>query len=254
MKHIFCLLLICTAFLSNAQTAFQYAAAKTGLSLRESAASNSKVLQKINYGEKVEIVEDTATPQKIITEGFEGFWRKIKYKNQVGYVVSSYLFPVQPPKPTVKSVQQYLAQLSTVAGAKVVVKKGSMENMGDSYYNLEKQLYKNGAEWHAYNAYEFNSETFYLPEFSIEQAFLLIRIIGVYNIEVGPQDPYPTKNTTTKLEFSDRKTTIERIIWDTGNIEGPIKKITIETAEGGYTTLEIYLVDGQAVICWGSGV
>jgi hypothetical protein len=235
-----------------AQNFINYAASKTGLSLREQPNANSKVLQKIGYGQKLELLKDTGESIKIVTEGFDGFWQKVKCNNQVGYVVSSYLFAVAPPKATVKNIKDYLAQLSAMAGSIVTVKKGNRETMGDNFYELKKQLYKNGAEWHEVVWYESNSETYFLPDFTIEQAFLLVRLIGQYKQEVGEKDEFPKKNTTVKLQFSDKKTTVERLKWADGT-EGPINKITIETEEGGSSSLEIFLHDGQAVISWGSG-
>ncbi len=252
-NKIFLLLCCCCFSVTQAQPLMYYAASKTGLSLREQSSFTSKVLQKIDYGQKVEIIKDTATPVKISTEGFNGVWQKIKYNNSVGYVVSSYLFVAPPPKPNIKTLKDYLAQLSTVAGPTLVVVSGNKQNRIDNnYYELKKQLYKNGAEWHHVNWYESNSETYFIPNFSIEQAFLLVRLIGQFETEVGSKDEFPNKNTSIKLQYSNKKITVEKDKWDDGT-EGPISKIIIETEEGGSSSLEIFLLDGEAVISWSWG-
>jgi hypothetical protein len=254
MKIVFIFLCYLYFSAAEAQNFINYAALKTGLSLREQPNTSSKVLQKIGYGQKLELLKDTGESIKIVTEGFNGFWQKVKYNNQAGYVVSSYLFSVAPPKPTIKNVKDYLAQLSVVAGPVVTVKKGNGETMGDYYSELKKQLYKNGAEWHEFNGYESGTEIYFLPNFSIEQAFLLMRIIGQYATEVGEKDTFPEKNSKVKLNRGEKTTTVERLKSYDGVTPGPISKIIIETEEGPVSTLEIFLIDGQAVICWGSGV
>ncbi len=253
MKILF-LFFSCIYFsITQAQNFINYAASKTGLSLREQPGTGSKVLQKIGYGQKLELLIDTGESIKVVTEGFEGFWQKVKYNNQVGYVVSSYLFPAVPPKVTVKNIKGYLAQLSIVAGPPVIVKKGNRETMGDYYSELKKQLYKNGAEWHEFNGYESGTEIYFLPDFSIEQAFLLVRIIGQYATQVGEKDAFPTKNVKTKINLGEKAITVERLKSYDGFTPGPISKIIIETEEGPASTLEIFLIEGQAVISWGSG-
>ncbi len=249
------LFLACCSFIFSvaaAQPNAQYAAAKAGLSMRQQPAATAPVLQKIAYGQKIQPLSDTATPVKIITEGFEGYWQKVKYNNQVGYVVSSYLFPVAPPKAAVKTMKDYLAQITTTFGQAVVVTKGSRENSGDYFSQIKKQLYKNGAEYHESQWYESSSETIILPEFSIEQAFLLVRLLGCCELEVGSTAAFPVKNEVVKLKYSDKRTTVDKLKWSDGT-EGPVNKITIETEEGGSCGLEIFLLDMQAVIIYGCG-
>lgn len=242
-------------FICNAQTAATlFAASKNGLSLREQPGTDSRVLQKIAYGQKVLLEAGTLAQLNISTEGFKGVWQKVKYNNQVGYVVSTYLLPAAPPKPGIKKMKDYLAQISVVAGSPVSVKNKRIENTGDEGSELKKQLYKNGAEWHGFYAYEYNSDTYFIPDFSIEQAFLLVRLIGEYATEVGARDSFPDKNSEAPLlNMGTRKITVENVKLADGK-EGPVNKIKIETDEGPVSTLEIFLLDGQAVISWSSGV
>ncbi len=236
-----------------AQTNMQYAAAKAGLSLRQLPAATAPVLQKIAYGQKLQLLTDTAAGIKIITEGFEGYWQKVKYNNEEGYVVSSYLLPAAPPKLTVKNIKDYLAQISTAAGPAVTVTKGNRETMEDNFSEIKKQLYKNGAEYHQTQWYESNAATFFLPGFSIEQAFLLVRLIGCYENEVGNKQEFPVKNSTVKLPNGTKTITVERYKWPDVK-QPPVNKVIVETEDGPVSTLEIFMIDGQAVISWGSGV
>src|SRR6478609_5441606 len=84
-----------------------FAAAKAGLSMREQPNTNAKVLEKIPYGAKILTLTDTIKPVAILTEGFNGWWWKVQYNNKIGYVVSSYVLPVAPPKAGTKTLQDY---------------------------------------------------------------------------------------------------------------------------------------------------
>lgn len=251
MKKLLIILFVFLSVNSFSQYTY-YAAAKQGLSIREKPDAAAKVLEKIAYGQKLVTLADTATPVAINTEGFAGYWWKIKYNNKVGYVVSSYLLPTVPPKAGTKTIKEYFAQASTAAGPKVVVKKGSFNNIEEGGYQLTKQLYKNGMEWHETLGYEYGGETFMLPDFTIEQCFLLLRIIPQYTELIGEKDSFPLKNSITNNGSGEKTVEIERENWD--GKPGPVKKIKMTYAEGAFASFEIFLIDGQAVITWSAGV
>lgn len=257
MQKIFAILFIVFPFTTKAQTVY-YAAAKTGLSLREQPNATAKVLEKIAYAEKLVTVVDSVQPKTITTEGFNGTWWKVKYNNKEGYLVSTYLLPVPPPKAGTKKLEDYFAQVSAVNGSPVVLQKtdAALNEMGES--TLTKQLYKNGMEWHKSQGYETGSEIFILPDFSIEQCYLLLRLIGQYPDLITDKDAFPVKNTVTKIDNGEKGIDIEREKYDgpqgPAGKPGPVKKIKITLAQGAYTELEIFMLDTQAVIYWNSGV
>jgi hypothetical protein len=122
--------------------------------------------------------------------------------------------------------------------------------MGES--TLTKQLYKNGMEWHKSQGYETGSEVFMLPDFTIEQCFLLLRLVGQYPDLITEKDGFPIKNTVIKNDTGDKSIELEREKYD--GKTGPVKKLKIILAQGAYTELEIFMLDTQAVIYWNSGV
>lgn len=251
MKKLIISLLVFLSVNSFAQYSY-YTAAKQGLSIREKPDASSKVLEKIGYGQKITILADTSTAVSINTEGFIGYWWKIKYNNKIGYVVSTYLLPAPPPKAGTKSIKEYFAQVSQVAGSKVVVKKGSFNNIEESGYQLTKQLYKNGMEWYETQGYEYGGETYMLPDFTIEQCFLLLRLIPQYLYLIGEKDVFPEKNYKSNKNNTEKTVEVEREDW--GGQPGPVKRIKMTFAEGAFTTFEIFILDGQAVISWSAGV
>lgn len=236
-----------------AQNNVWYAAAKAGLSIREKPDAKAKVLEKIPYGEKLSLIyTNTDSIINITTEGISGSWAKTTYKGKTGYVVNSYLFPAPPPKATVKTIKDYLKQLSPVAGPAVT--KGRPEKMGDFDYNtsLTKQLYKNGAEVHSFFAYEYNSDTYFLPDFTIEQGFLLLRLLGEYADAIGAAETYPQTSTKKKLRDDVCTITVEKEPY--GEPVKVTKKIRYEWQDGAYYVLEFFMLDGQLVILSSGGV
>lgn len=252
MKRIlaFAFLLVCSFAAFSQQT--WYAAAKAGLSLREQPNTTSPVLEKIAYGEMIVTSADNNNPPAISTEGFNGYWWKVTYKGKTGFVVSSYILPIAPPKAGTKNFAEYFAQVSSASGAPLVVKNSNaaLNEMGES--TLTKQLYKNGMEWHRWEGYESNSEVYLIPELSIEQCYLLVRLIGQYPELISDKDPFPVKNSNQKKENGSKTVEVQREVID--GRTGPINKIKISADQGAIYELEIYLLQTQAVIFYSSGV
>ncbi len=258
MKKIFVTLVITFFYSSSFSQYTYYAAAKAGLSMREQPNTNARVLEKIAYGEKLITVADEGAQVAISTEGFNGFWWKVKYNNKTGYIVNSYVLPMPVPKAGTKTVSDYFAQVSTKAGSPLVIKRSDPALNETGEFTLTKQLFKNGMEWHHAQGYEFGSNLYMLPDFTIEQCFLLVRLLGQYPDLIGEKDAFPTKNSTIKNEFGDKAIEVEREKYDgpkdPAGKPGPVRKVKIVSAQGAITEFEIFTLDTQAVIFWSSGV
>ncbi len=244
-----CILLI-TLTVPAQQTYF--AAAKNGLSVREQPGTAAKVLGKIAYGTKLELLKDTATLIKIATEGFTGYWWKIKYNNQVGYIVSTYVLPAPPPKTGIKTFDQYCKQVATPFGKPLVLGKKNFVNIEDESTQLTKQLFTNGMEYHHITGYEYMADLYLLPGFTIEQAYLLLRLLGQHPDVIGPNDIFPERNTTTRGEQFEKEIIVERENYN--GQPGPVKKISIYYTESIVTELEIFILDQQVAIRVSAGV
>jgi hypothetical protein len=233
-----------------------YVAARTGLSIREKADPTSKVLDKIPYGTKVTTIAEDGDWKVIVTESLTGYWKKVKYNNKTGYIVDSYLLPWAPPKlATIKDLKQYLAQVAAPFGQKLVTKSGSMAEITESGWELSKQLYKNGAEWHQLYAYEYNSDTYFLPGFSLQQGFLLLRLIPEFKELFGEKDEFPTSSKTIKK--GDKEFDIKLIkTTEEAEYSGPftIEKIKISFEDGAYYQFEMFMQENQLVIFFSGGV
>lgn len=251
MKFILALLLCYTITCANAQVPPHYVAAKAGLNLREKPDPKSKTIINIPYGTKLEMNNDQESNRRISTEGMSGYWRKVKYKDHEGFIIDSYLLPIQPPSAKVKTMKDYLAEISAPFGDKLTFRSNTLEEDEAGSYELQKQLFRNGAEYHAFQGYEYSSATYFLPGLSLQEGFLLLRLIPEYAEVFSLKDAFPSANKTFKkngYEYSIRvdKEQITDIPW--------IKKISVEFESGIIYNFEMYQIDTQLVIFLGGGV
>lgn len=250
-------LILCAACLFSviisAQTSRSYyVAAKTGLSMREKPEVGAKVVDKIPYGTKVFIIENGEERKQINTEGMNGMWQPVKYNNKTGYIIDSYLFPWAPPKlATVKEMKNYLAQVSVPFAPKLMVRSGNMNNIEEAGWELTKQLYKNGAEWHQMQGYEYGGDTYFLPGFSLQQGFLLMRLIPEFKEVFGEKDEFPVETKTYTKGEIEYKVTVDKESYDLFNF---FKRVTVEYSDGASYFLEMYMLDNQLIISFSSGV
>jgi len=256
MKKIFLLALIIVSFTSFAQQAPMYVAAKTGLSIREKPDAAAKVLDKIPYGTKITLIDEDGDWKDIVTEGLTGYWRKVKFNNKTGYIVDSYLFPWPPPKlATVKDMKQYLLQVAGLFGQKLVTRSGNMTQLTESGWELSKQLYKNGAEHHLFMAYEYGCDTYFLPNFGLQQGFLLCRLLQEFKEVFGEKDEFPTATTTIKKGETEYHIQLRKTV-DEPEYGGPftIERIRIGFEDGASYQFEMYMIENQLVISFSAGV
>lgn len=237
-----------------------YVAAKNGLSVREIQDINSNVLAKIPYGTKVAIsyLDETV---KYNAEGMEGHWANITYNGKKGYIVNIYLLPWPPPKITKSTVENsfemknYFAQVTIPFGQKLVLKSGTPGGVDDSGWELTKQMYKNGAEWHHLSTYESGSDEYFLPGFTLEQGFLLARLIPEFNEVFGENDAFPTESRTFKKGDIEYMIRVDKQTYGEGaNTYSWIERIHVEFSPGASYTFELFRLGNQLVISFGGGV
>ncbi len=251
MKPLLLFLILAFGLNLSAQQTVQYVAIKTGLNIREKPDLSAKVLDKIPYATRVELLESTEETKPIQTEGLNGVWRKVKYNEKTGYIVDSYLFSWPPPKAGTKTIKEYIAAVSSAHGEPLVISSNAAGDTEEAGYKITKQLYKNGSETHEYSAYEYGSMTYFIPEFTMQQAFLLLRLIPEFADYVSEKDEFITKNKTVKKGEREYRYTVEKEVF--GNTQW-IKRIKIGFEEGAIYDFELFQIDNQVVIFYGSGV
>lgn len=253
MKHIILFILVFLSIIShvNAQTQKTvYNAYKLGLSIRDRPSAQASVISKIPYGEKLILVNAYDDTVSLVNEGMTGNWNLVEYKGKKGYVAGMYLLDFPPPAANVKSMIDYLNQLSAPAGAALVVTKGKY---GDEIYSqYKKQLYKNGFEYCSAVYYESNYNHYFLLDVTLQQAFIIVRLIPEFKDVFSAADTYPTTSSTVKLTEpyeTDKQITVEQL-----NVPGPPEKIKVSYQQGAVYDFEMFQLNGQLVISFGGGV
>jgi hypothetical protein len=251
VRSFFLLLILSLSLSLAAQKSFSYVAIKSGLNIREKPETGARVIGKIPYAKRLELLANDEQSKPIQTEGLNGMWKKVKHDGKTGYIVDSYLFSFPPPGASTKTMKAYLAEISSLHGEALVVNSNTIEDEEASAYKLTKQLYKNGAETHDFSGYEYSSATFFIPGFTIQQAFLLLRLLPEFAPYISEKDEFITKNKTVKKDEKEYKYTVEKELF--GNTSW-INRIKIEFEEGAFYNFELYQIDNQVVIFYGSGV
>lgn len=252
MKVFFLFLLSSVYLFAAAQKEWYYVAAKSGLSIREKPETAAKVLDKIPYGQKVEADIYDQQYGQVSTEGFNGWWSKVTFNGKTGFIVNSYLMAVAPPKIGTKDLKEYLSQLAEPAGTPIVLKKGKNNDDGFGETTLTKQYFKNGAEWHDYQGYEYNSFSAIIPDMKVKDAWLLFRLLKCFPELITDNEIFPVKNSSSNKDNSSKKIIVEKETFTPTNFN--IKRIKVEGEAGAIYNLEISEWDNQVLIYFNAGV
>jgi Bacterial SH3 domain len=249
-KGIIFINMLFAATLLIAQTKTVYNAYKPGLSMRDKPGTQATVLTKIPYGEKLTMVNPFNDTVAVTNEGMTGYWNLVEYKGQKGYVAGIYLFNMVPPKATVKTMQEYFTQLSPPAGPAVTAATGKDDEEMHSRY--KKQLYKNGCEYHEAHFYESGYNTYFIPGLTLQQGFILIRLIPEFKNVFSAADAYSSANKKIKMTQPGEGEKEIKIFKDEGG--NWINKITVGYEQGAVYEFELFELHGQLVISFGGGV
>jgi hypothetical protein len=222
-----------------------------GLNMREKPDPAAKVIVKIPYGTAVMIEHAGEEAKRIEVEGFSGYWKKLTHNNQTGYIIDAYLLPLPPPGNTIKTLKEYFGEVSSTFGDSLKVTYGSIENAEEGGSQLVKQLYKNGSEWQEFTGYEYNSMSYFLPRFTMQQAFLLLRLIPEFKPFIDEKEPFATASKKIKKNGREYEYTVEKQVY--GNTQW-IERTRIAFEEGALYNFEMFQMDNQIVIFYGAGV
>jgi uncharacterized protein YgiM (DUF1202 family) len=246
-------LIIAFLFSANAftQTYEYYVAYSTGVNMRKTPSLNADLLGKIPYATKLKLDYTKIDTIAVIVEGMTGYWAEVTYQNKKGYILNCYLTSVVPPKKGTKKMEDYLLQLSPKLGTIMKFKTGNQTNVSESGYNMEKQLYKNGCEWHKYYAWEYGSETHYLPQMNMQELFLIVRQIKEYEFVFSEKDDFTPVDTKRKKKNEIQESELNYRVIKNGMF---ITNIKVDYENGGYYNFEMMIIDGHGVVTFGSGI
>lgn len=247
MKRLSILLLLSLNMLVSgwSQTIF-YAASKSGLNLREKDEAGSTVLTKIPYGEKMTFI-GMEYKNEAKSEGMSGNWMYVSYGGKKGYVADMYALPVPPPS-SPNTLKEYADKIGNVL-AEWKNDDVTKNNTEESNQQIEKTLYTNGIVVRSVSGYEWGTTTIWIPDMSIQRAFVLARLLsGDINL-LSTSDSFPKQNIKGQ---DDTQRSIQLYSFF-GDLSYP-KLIRYEICDGGCYWLEISSEDGDISISFGSAV
>ncbi|WP_118950154.1 SH3 domain-containing protein [Taibaiella helva] len=245
------LLLGAIGTLSAQQT--MYSTASAGLSLRQGPGDKAKVLTRIPYGTRLTAMnmsDDTLATQQVVLGGLPGYWRKVKYKDTLGYVAEAYLSGIQPPKAGTKNMKSYVAQLSPVAGA-ALVREEKQENISEGGISVTRQLYKNGMVHSDFSGYEYMAESLQFPGQTVVTVYNLVRGLSDFApvFKTSPElkeGKYTTKDAQGQEYTWEVRYTHENGLW--------LDEIKVGWEEGGYSNISIRSTEAEIIVTYSSGV
>ncbi|HMP92878.1 MAG TPA: SH3 domain-containing protein [Phnomibacter sp.] len=240
------LLCVVMTVAAAAQAVTMFAAAKSGLSLRDAPSTQGKVLTRVPLGTKLNLLEYDYQSELINTEGFKSYWAKVKVGTQTGYVVSAYLLPMMPPKAGTATLEDYLKQIGTPHAPALVQRRGKQTEEG--FKESTQVLYKSGAHLYVATGYEWYEAHAYLPGVTVQQAWQLMRLLASGSEPlISDKADFPHQDITETKEYGKKWVMVYR---DAGAAEdSEVIRIRITSETGAYEVLEIYrMYDGVGII------
>lgn len=139
--------------------------AVSGLNLRTGPDKKAKVVSKIAYAEKVKVVEPSNAYE--IIEDRPGYWLKVLYNKQEGFLFSGYLTKLQPPQIKADQitcfgfddfpnwVKKNLKNDTLVNSGKRLFKGYDLD--GKDWGGVEWEFYSSGTWVYHYSGYEWQN-------------------------------------------------------------------------------------------------
>ncbi len=234
-----------------------YVAYSTGVNMRKTPNLKAELIGKIPYATKLKVDSIKLDTVPVIVESMKGYWVEVNYQNKKGYVLNCYLVHKIPPLKGTKKMSDYLLQLSPKFGNELIHKKGTLNDINADGYIIKKQLYKNANEWHQYQAYEANSDTYFIEGLNnLQEAFLILRQIEEFQIMFSEKDEFPNKSKKYSKNIQPSNTVDFNVVVEKGSgYNGDfIKKISVDYQEGANYEFELFMLDGFVVVSYGGGV
>jgi hypothetical protein len=256
MIKLLLLVFFCIQFFNGfAQPKKFYVAYSTGVNIRETASLTAKLLGKIPYGTKIETDVYIRSGKEEIVENMTGKWAEVTYQNKKGYILDCYLSSWPPPKKGTKTFADYLLQITKKFGARLEFSHSNADAAtmdGNKFY---KQLYENGVARHEMEAIEFYSDTYFLPNLQLPEAFMLLRQISDYKNMFTEKDPFFIKSEKRKIKIDNNETELGiQVEKEPGAEPNQIKKLTIDFEMGAFHHFELFYQEGHVVVLYNNGV
>lgn len=231
-----------------------YATFPTGLNILEQPNPKAKILGKIPYGERLNIVPEnpemtSANMEPSILDGWPTSWVEIKYKDKKGYVPYGYLCNFKPPILGSETLEDWAKQMKILSGKYTFAQlKGKNNTMNQ--LSVERQLLANGGVLTLGGGWEYHYTSILLPNTSVIQVLNAVK--GLAELK-----ELFTANTIIKTGTYHKTQSSDGVVWTIRQQESNGSKwlqgITIESTDEGYFGLNIQQVGTEVLITIDSG-
>lgn len=150
--------------------------APSGLKLRPAPNSND-ALATLPYGAKLKVVQNKSTANPKEVDGLKGYWAKVEFEGKQGFIFDGYLSFLPTPKAGCNNVKDYCKDFFT-STSKELLQSVSCDNeiMDENTINLYS--YKGRQIVYTLNqGYEWGGETLSIENISIEEGYLLSKVL-----------------------------------------------------------------------------
>ena len=120
---------------------------------------------------------------------------------------------------------------------------------------IKQTVLQNGASYQEFLAYEYGSTHYFLPGFTLQQRFLLCRLIPEFKEIFGEKDEFPAASKKFKKGELEYEIELRKKV-DEPEYSGPftIEKIRMGFADGADYQFQMYIIENQLVISFSAGV
>jgi Bacterial SH3 domain len=152
-----------------------FVCSREGLSLRELAGTNGKIIDVVPYGAGLEVQPNSKPPIFFTSSNITGTWAKVKYQNKEGYVFDGFLSRLKPMP--VSQQERGLNDLIIFLKQQFKVSTETTTPPEKIYTDYYKIQFENGVEYESKN-YEGGSVinvSFPVSTITFQEVFLLAR-------------------------------------------------------------------------------
>jgi len=178
MKKLLVILITVVSFHGMAQVNPKYlnVMAVNGLNMRSEPDSKSRVVTKVAYGKRVEILEKTKV--ELLLGWTSDNWYRVRYRGREGFIYGGYLGSLKPPanlevQNLADMIPQYCTQAFSVAGAPT--KTVELTEKGDTLTHTLVR-FANGAEMELEQQKGRRSSLLILPA-TVQETYVLLEAL-----------------------------------------------------------------------------
>lgn len=173
--------------------------AKSGLRLRAEPNVEAEVITLVPYGGGVQVVKNDKDPVPMSSEGLKGHWKKVQYDGKTGYAFDGFMISRPAPR-NGESFKEYIYRVYGPKQSEKIHTAKEEVNMQNKKSYKEEYFLKNGAKHVATGYFSGSTDTYHLPETTVQEAFLMAKLTGLAAFFKNMNFPRESKTESDKKE------------------------------------------------------